>query len=143
MPEAPSKSRRLIIYTDGRCRFCELARRSIERYDTDHRLDFRDFNDPQIAAETPYTTERLREEMHVRAPDGSWHTGFYGWIAILSALPERRWLVHLLGLPPMRFMGPAFYRYVARHRYQIPEFILRRFGMPIPCEVHCPVPKDS
>ena len=125
------------VYDDGRCPFCQWAQRVVARYDTDHCLEFCDYHDPAIAAETPFSFQQLHQKMHVQTPDGQWHAGFLGWIAVLAGLPRWRWLASVLGVPPLRWAGSAVYRLVAGHRYQVPDFLLRWLGAPPPCGQPC------
>ncbi len=111
---------RLRIFTDGKCPVCRAARLRVEPWDTRHRLEFLDYNDPAIAALAPFTPAALSQEMHVLAPDGSWQIGFDGWVAILKQLPAWRWLGYLALLPPAGWIGRPFYRFIARRRYHIP-----------------------
>lgn len=127
----------LRVYTDSHCAFCWWARNFVEPHDINRRIDFRDFNDPAVAVETPYSREELAREMHVITPEGKWYAGFHGWIAILRVLPRRRWLAGLLSLPPFRWIGPLLYRFLAANRYRIPKFLLRAVGAPQPCDATC------
>ena len=122
MPE----ERKLEIFLDGSCAFCQAVRQRVESRDTCHRLEFMDYNDPAIAVRAPFPRERLDEEMHVRLPDGRWAVGFEGWAAILLELPRYKWLGWLFSVFPLHTMGPGVYRWVAKHRYRIP-------GFPPPC----------
>jgi predicted DCC family thiol-disulfide oxidoreductase YuxK len=132
---------KLTVYDDGNCPFCRWAQAWVERRDAAHRLEFRDFNRPEVAAETPFPPAELSHRMHVHSPDGQWHVGYYGWIAVLSALPRWRWLAGPMRLPPCRWFGPLFYRFIADHRYQVPRFLLRWLGAPPPCGADCALPR--
>lgn len=114
------------IFMDGGCAFCQWARARVEPFDTDERLHFLDYNDPAVAARTPYSREELDRELHARAPDGSWHAGFAAWVVVLKALPFLRWLGTLLGSGLFHNAGPKLYRWVARNRHRLP-------GKPPPC----------
>src|ERR1700739_3395811 len=92
------------VYDDGNCPFCQWAQQTITRWDRDHRLEFRDYNEPGIAAETPFPREQLDKRMHVQTPDGRWHAGFFGWIAVLRVLPRWRWLARAMSAPPIRWL---------------------------------------
>jgi predicted DCC family thiol-disulfide oxidoreductase YuxK len=131
---------RLRIYTDGSCDFCRWARSLIEPYDRDGRLDFRDFNLPQVAAETPYAPVELASRMHVQTPDFNWHDGYWGWVEILAVLPRFRWLARMLHWIPFRWLGPRLYDFVARNRYKMPAPLLRFLGVPRPCDESCAIP---
>ncbi len=122
---------KLIVYHDAACSFCQWAQTRTTRWDTAQRLEFRDYR--AHAAETPFALAELSRHMHVRTPDGRWHVGFFGWGAVLKALPRWRWLGHLLAWPPLRWLGPPGYALVAGNRYRIPRRLLRWLGAPEPC----------
>ncbi len=124
---------KLRIYTDGRCSFCLWMREIAGQRDRDHRLDWRDFNLPDVAAETPFSREELASRMHVLTPDGHWHAGYLGWVAIVSALPRWWWLAPVARRWPLRRLGPIAYGFLAKHRYRIPRFVLAWLGAPAPC----------
>ena len=130
----------LRIYTDGSCEFCLWARSLVEPLDGNRRLDFRDFNRPEIAAETPYSATELGRRMHVLSPDGHWQAGFWGWVAIFDVLPRYKWLGRLLRWIPFRWIGPGLYGFLARNRYRIPRALLRLVGAPRPCNEGCALP---
>ncbi len=130
----------LRVYTDGKCEFCLWARSLVEPHDHEHRLAFQDFNLPEVAAETPYTCANLGRRMHVQTLNGKWHAGYWGWVAILEALPRFRWLAIVLRWVPFRWLGPRAYDFLARNRYRIPKFLLRILGAPHPCDETCVVP---
>jgi predicted DCC family thiol-disulfide oxidoreductase YuxK len=142
---AQPETKRLVAYTDGRCPFCQWSRKKVERYDGAGAVEFRDYNNPASARETPYSDEKLATEMRVRTPEGKWYGGFAAWIEVLKALPKWRWLGKLAASPPLRWLGPSAYRFVARNRYQAPKFLLRWMGAPPPCspEAGCAIPKAS
>ncbi len=134
-------SGKLRIYTDGQCRFCMWMQEQAIRFDADQRLDWRDYNLPEVAAETPFSRDELARRMHVLTPDGKWHEGYFGWVAILSALPRWRALAPIARLWPLTRIGPRAYQFVANHRYCIPRFVLRLLGAPAPCPpAGCPLP---
>jgi predicted DCC family thiol-disulfide oxidoreductase YuxK len=140
-----SESKRLVVYTDGGCPFCLWSRRRVETYDREHMVEFRDYNDPAVARQTPYADSELAAEMHVLAPGERWYGGFLAWLEILKVLPRWRWLGALLGCVPFRWVGPPLYRLIARNRYGLPNFVLRRIGAPPPCppEGSCSAPRVS
>ncbi len=128
------------IYTDGKCQFCWWARHLVEPHDKFNRLEFCDFNMAEEAAKTPYTLEELVHRMHVQTPDGTWHAGYFGWIAVFEALPKHKWLARVLRWMPLRWLGPHFYDFLANNRYRIPSFVLRMLGAPKPCDEACALP---
>ena len=105
---------------DGGCAFCQWARARIEPFDTNDQLKFLDYNDPAVAAQSPFAREELDREIHVRAPDGAWHAGFAAWVLLLRAMPFLSWMGVLLGSAMFRTAGPRLYRWVARNRHRLP-----------------------
>jgi predicted DCC family thiol-disulfide oxidoreductase YuxK len=129
------------IYADGQCDFCRRMQRLAQRYDRDQRLDWRDFNLPAITAETPFSRDELALRLHVLTPDGRWHIGYFGWIAVGEALSRCRRLAAMARWWPFRWLGPKLYQFVANHRYRIPRFMLAWLGAPAPCPpAACPLP---
>ncbi len=108
------------ILLDGSCAFCEWVRARVEPYDTQARVQFLDYNDPEIAARTPFPRNELDDEMHVRTPDGAWLRGYPAWLAVLRVLPRLAWLGGVGAWPPFIWLGPSVYRFIARHRYTLP-----------------------
>ena len=132
-----SNELKLDIYMDGSCAFCQWSRARLQIWDTHSRLHFVDYNDPEIAARAPYTLEELDREMHLRSPDGNWSAGFAAWVKILRVLPGWSWLGWLLAKPPVRWVGPRVYAWIAGHRDLLP-------GAPPPCTPHsCPTPHKT
>ena len=112
----------------------------MEAHDRRQLLDFRDFNRPEIAAETPYTLSQLNQRMYVQTPDGAWHGGFWGWIEILNVIPRYHWLGTILRGVPFRWAGPSIYNFFARNRYRLPRVLLRILGVPAQCDESCALP---
>ena len=125
---------------DGKCGFCQWSQAVMQKRDVNARLEFRDYNEPAVAAETPFTFAELDHRMHVRTADGRWHDGFYAWLEIMHVVPRWRWLGRLLNLPPIRWFGPALYWLVANNRYRISAPILRLAGAPPRCDAQCKIP---
>ena len=105
------------VFYDGECRLCRASREWAERHDCGGRLSFCDLNDPAATASLPLGAEQLRAEMWVRLPNGKLASGFAAWLAVLRSLTRWRLLAAVLGLPPLRWLGPPVYRLVARHRH--------------------------
>jgi murein DD-endopeptidase MepM/ murein hydrolase activator NlpD/predicted DCC family thiol-disulfide oxidoreductase YuxK len=115
------------IFIDGSCAFCRWMRGQIEPFDTRGLLRFLDYNDPDVSSRVPLPSSELAREMNVRTPEGFWLRGFKAWLAVLRVLPRLAWIGRIAGAPPLRWLGPSVYGFVARHRHRIP-------GVPAGCE---------
>lgn len=123
-----SQTERIEVYTDGQCPLCRWTRARVEPWDRDARIQWLDYNDPQVLKRAaPHAFREMAEEMHVRRADRTWSMGFRGWIDVLRVLPRWRWLAPVLSIWPFTSLGPIFYRNLARRRYQL-------FGIPPPCD---------
>lgn len=123
-----SRATSLEVYTDGECPLCKWMRARVEPFDRQHRIEWLNFRDPEILERArPHTFAELNEEMHTRRPDGRWNSGYAGWVEILRVLPGWRLLAPLMSIPPATWLGPIFYRWLARRRYAL-------FGVPPPCD---------
>ena len=119
---------RIEVYMDGQCPLCRWSRERVEPFDRDGRIEWLDYNDPEVLRRAaPHTFQEMAAEMHVRRPDGTWTKGFEGWVDVLKVLPHLRWLGHVLSVWPLTVIGPVIYRNIARRRYQL-------FGIPPPCD---------
>lgn len=116
---------KLEVWYDGDCPICRRSRSWSERRDEEARLDFRDFRSAPDD-ELPAAREVHRSTMMVRTPSGRLLRGFEAWRRIIAALPGWRWLSRLSAVPPLRWIGSAVYRLIARHRH--------RLSMPLPGE---------
>ncbi len=116
------------VYTDGRCVLCRWMRARVEPLDRERRIEWLDYNDPEILKRAaPHTREEMAENMHARTADGRWSTGYLAWIEVIRVLPRWRWLVPILSVWPLTKLGPVFYRWLAKRRYTL-------FGVPPPCD---------
>ncbi len=132
MPE----QRRYDIFLDGTCAFCRWTRQKIEPLDSHKRLRFLDFNDPEVAVQTSLSHAELSSEMNLRTPEGKWLKGFDAWLAIMKVLPALAWFAWIANLPPVSWMGPSVYRFIARHRFSLP-------GAPASCGTDaCALPQQ-
>jgi predicted DCC family thiol-disulfide oxidoreductase YuxK len=115
------------IFMDGSCSFCRWTQMKVKPYDSNSRLRFLDYNDPEVAARAGFPRAELDSEMHLLTPGGKWLRGFDAWLAILKVLPKFAWLGRVAALPPLHWLGPPLYAFIAKHRYRLP-------GAPARCE---------
>ena len=116
------------VYTDGHCNLCRWMRARVEPLDRNQRIEWLDYNDPQILKRaTPRTREEMANEMHTRTAEGRWAKGYFAWIEVIRVLPRWRRLSPILSVWPLTKLGPVFYKWLASHRYTL-------FGVPPPCD---------
>ncbi len=105
------------VYYDGSCALCRASRRWAESRDVRGRLVFHDLTQAGPVAGLKLDRDGSAREMLARLPGGELAGGYDGWVAVLHALPRWRGVAPLLALPPIRLVGRAVYRLVARHRH--------------------------
>jgi predicted DCC family thiol-disulfide oxidoreductase YuxK len=116
------------VYTDGHCNLCRWMRARVAPLDRDQRIEWLDYNDPEILQRAaPHTGEQMAREMHARTADGHWSKGYFAWIEVIRVLPRWKWLAPILSLWPFTTLGSIFYRWLAARRYTL-------FGVPPPCD---------
>jgi predicted DCC family thiol-disulfide oxidoreductase YuxK len=119
---------KLEVYTDGNCNLCRWMRARVDPYDRDHRIEWLDYNNPDVLQRAaPRTREELAAEMHTRTADGRGSKGYFAWIEVIRVLPRWCWLAPVLSIWPFTKLGPLFYRWLAKRRYTL-------FGVPPPCD---------
>src|SRR5207253_5844003 len=85
------------VYTDGQCNLCRWMRARVEPLDRDHRIEWLDYNDPEILKRAaPQTRAEMAEEMHTRDQNGRWAKGYFAWIEVICVLPRWKWLAPIM-----------------------------------------------
>jgi predicted DCC family thiol-disulfide oxidoreductase YuxK len=107
------------VWYDGSCPLCSRSRVWAERRDERGRLVFHDLTDANESWALPAARSELQRALAVRRPGGALTTGFPAWCEVLSSLPRWRHVGGVLARPPLRWIGPAVYRLVARHRHRL------------------------
>lgn len=121
-------SEKIEVYTDGNCNLCRWVRDRVEPLDRDRRIEWLDYNDPEILKRaTPHTLAEMTEQMHTRTADGRWRKGYFAWIEVVRVLPRWKWLTSIMSIWPFTKLGPVFYHWLASRRYTL-------FGVPPPCD---------
>ena len=125
-----SATGKIEVYTDGNCNLCRCMRARVEPLDRNHRIEWLDYNNPEILHRAaPHTREEMADAMHARTADGGWTKGYFAWIEVIRVLPRWKWLVRILSVWPFTRIGPVFYRWLAARRYTL-------FGVPPPCDAN-------
>jgi predicted DCC family thiol-disulfide oxidoreductase YuxK len=117
-PGGAANSRGIQVFYDGACELCASTRGWAMDRDVAGRLRFVDFRDASVG-NLPVARAQLEREMWVRRADGTLCSGFDGTCAVLAELPRWRWFAAVAGAPPLRWVGAALYRIVARHRARL------------------------
>jgi predicted DCC family thiol-disulfide oxidoreductase YuxK len=115
---AANESTTTKVWIDGACPLCARSRRWCEKRDRAVKIRFEDFR-TSSDCEIPVARARMEQSLWVRRADGAMLDGYDGWLEILSLLPGWRWLAIVAGLPPLSWLGPPVYRFVARHRHRL------------------------
>ena len=116
------------VYTDGQCNLCRWMRARVEPLDRDGRIEWLDYNDPEVLQRAaPRTREEMAAEMHTHTGNGCWSKGYFAWIQVIRVLPRWKWLAPLMSVWPFTKLGPIFYGWLAARRYTL-------FGVPPPCD---------
>ncbi len=65
-----AQANKIEVYTDGNCNLCRWMRAHVEPLDSNHRVEWLDYNDPEILKRAaPHTRAAMADEMHARLPD--------------------------------------------------------------------------
>jgi predicted DCC family thiol-disulfide oxidoreductase YuxK len=112
---------RLDVVYDGLCRFCIRSIRVIRSLDVLRRVAFHDANDREaVAAAFPALADAdLDDAMYAVDARGRRYRGFYAFRRLAWALPPVWWLIPLLYVPGVSFVGERIYGYIARNRSRL------------------------
>ena len=116
----------VVIY-DADCRFCETARRWIERWDHHQLLRFIHFEEAEACALQPDLIDvGCLDAFRLIDEDGRLWEGEEAAIQVARRLPGGRLLAWLLSLPGCYQVAGKAYQWIARHRYQLFGRVIRR-----------------
>ena len=121
-------TRPVVIY-DGACGLCQGGIHWISRRAVRGALEFLPCQSVERRVRFPALEEaRCMEAIHLVLPDGRVLAGHAAIPEILRHLNGWRRLAALFRLPGMRWLAPAVYAWIARHRYQISCLLGRAHG---------------
>jgi predicted DCC family thiol-disulfide oxidoreductase YuxK len=118
MPPASTNPAPLIILFDGGCPICRRTVRTLRRLDWLDRLQFADATDPETRDRVaPGLTEaEAMQQMNVVDVAGRRYGGYEAQVRIAREVPLL-WPFHLIGgVPGVRQVGTAVYRFIAANR---------------------------
>lgn len=110
---------------DGHCVICNTTRRIVTALDWFKRVEFLDLHQHDVVRDRfpAIDHERAMGEIHVVTQAGKVFAGFAGTRRMLRELPLGLPFYALFRLPIIGdWIGPKFYRFVARNRYAINRF---------------------
>jgi len=115
-----AEGRALVLY-DGDCPLCRRSVRLLHGLDWLGKLGFVNARDPERLRELPESLDpgRLLEEMHVLTPRGEVHHGFAAFRWMAWRLPPAWFLLPLLYVPGVGWLGQRVYLWVARNRFHL------------------------
>jgi predicted DCC family thiol-disulfide oxidoreductase YuxK len=108
-----------VVY-DGSCRVCKRIVRALTRWDKHHLLELTPSQAPGVKARFPWVPERAyAESVQLIAADGHTWQGAAAVERIIDLMPKG-WLISwIFSIPAVRPLAERFYRWFARHRYQL------------------------
>ena len=108
------------VFYDANCRLCAASRRRLERLRPRARLTFVDLRDDAAMRDFPMVDRAAGlRQMFVLDPAGKLTGGYDAFLSLVPTIPLVRPFGPLLRLPPVRMIGRAAYRWVARNRYRL------------------------
>ena len=106
---------------DSNCAICQTTRVIMQKLDWRLQIEFLDLHAHEVVQRRfPNLADRdLMGAMHVVDSNQTVYSGFAGIMQLLKAVPLGIpfWLI--FRLPGLGRLGPAVYRWVANHRYEI------------------------
>lgn len=122
-PASPvvSLAERWTLVYDGDCGFCTRSVSWLARWDRGGRLRFvRSQDAAALAALPPMTQDALAAAMHLVTPGGRVFAGAAAAPHVLRLVPGGTALAALFRVPGVPALADRVYRWVARHRHQLP-----------------------
>lgn len=115
-----------LIY-DGDCPFCKRCVDWIAHRARPGALEFLPCQAPSRPERFPQVTEAAcMEGMQLVMPGGQVRAGETALPDLFRMMRRWRWLAFVFELPVVRWVSPYAYRWTARHRYMISEFVRRK-----------------
>ena len=116
MTRAPSHT----LVFDGNCRLCQRAVRAVRALDRDGVIETLPSQTPGIRERFPFiAADRFESAMQLVRPGNAHWEGAAAVEEILRILPRSRWASPLFGLPLVRPLVDAVYKWIARNRHHL------------------------
>lgn len=109
----------LTVFYDGGCSLCRASVARVQRFDTQHRIEFLDVHDPAVQKRYPQIDPEVAMRwMQAIGADGRVWSGAEAWARIGMLLPSWKILAWLLLVPGVRWIAGGIYKLIARNRYR-------------------------
>lgn len=116
----PPASRAFTVVYDGDCRVCTRLARVLRSWDRRCLLEIVPSRQPGVMARFPWIPARAyAEALQLIRADGATWQGAAAVEKLLDVLPRGRLLSWIFRIPFVRTLADRFYRWFARHRYQL------------------------
>lgn len=116
-----------LFFFDGECGFCRSVARHYKKADGHEKVLFVDVNDKEKF--TRYSQgldqEEAKKVIHARLPSGEVKTGVDALITLWQTFPNYHILAKVFDHKATKPIAQVFYRFIAKHRKQIPSFLLK------------------
>ena len=115
----PQSDQECLLIYDGQCRFCVVAKETIEQRDEGTGARF-------VTYQSQEAVQRLGRDYtpgepdvaYLLEPDGTLHRGLDAFVPLLPGVRGGRVILFLLRLPLGMKLGRFLYRIIARYRYR-------------------------
>jgi predicted DCC family thiol-disulfide oxidoreductase YuxK len=125
----PDNNNQTLVFYDGACPACRVEMNIIRRWDSAGHIRMIDIAAADYDEQSwPVSLAAMNALLHVRLPDGTWHTGMAATRHIYRAV-GRGWMLAPTGWPLLEQVFDYAYAWFARHRLPVSTFLgLRRCG---------------
>jgi predicted DCC family thiol-disulfide oxidoreductase YuxK len=109
----------LTVLYDGGCSLCRASAARVQRFDTQHRIEFLDVHDPAIQKRYPQIDPEVAMRwMQAIGADGRVSSGAEAWARIGMLLPGWKMVAWILLVPGVRWIAGEIYKLIAQNRYR-------------------------
>ena len=110
--------RKITVYYDGECVFCQRSLQWMSRFDWFRRISYRPIS-TLTAAQTDIDTGRLQHAMGVQDENREVYYGADGFEQITTRSPALIWFALLMKIPGFIYVARYVYRIIARNRMML------------------------
>ncbi len=109
----------LTVLYDGGCSLCRASVARVQRFDTNHRIEFLDVHAPAVPKRFPEIDPTVAMRwMQAIGADGRVWNGADAWARIGMLLPGWKFVIWILLIPGIRWIAARMYTWIAENRYR-------------------------